>query len=536
MLQMVLLTVLVALTVSLLLVPIVRAVFLRIGLIDKPDAVRKLQKQAIALGGGLAIFCSVCVTFAAIVLWDRYDGEGLLGTLGGQWRVLFGAAGCLMLVGLVDDAFSLRGRQKLLLQILIVVAVVGSGTVVNAIGLFGYDIQLGVLAFPLTVVWLLASINALNLIDGADGMASTAGAVISGGLAIMCLQTGSPLGAVVAAAVCGSLLGFLFFNRPPATIYLGDAGSMTIGLFIGVLAIWGSIKGSTVFSVAPLLALSVPLFDSVIAILRRVLTGRSIYATDRAHLHHRLLDKFSHQSMLGVVALMCATTSAAAIVALQTGHQWVSAAGAMVVLGGLVLTKTFGSAELRMLASRTTHFGQSLLVRNSQSDVAVHQKCVHLQGCRRWDAIWRSLIDFAETRNLSKIKLDLSISWMQEGYHGSWRRSRLPERFNQVALRVPIVVNTHVVGTLEAMGDAEQPGFLDAFEQLIERIRDLTPEVQYLISTPHLAELEFRSAFDSQAHPAGLDPVGVGHSGNDLGAPQGPLVPAFSQAVSPSVR
>src|SRR5690606_34845846 len=211
--------------------------------------------------------------------------------LKGQWLILFGAASVLMLVGLLDDAIALRGRQKLLLQILVVAAIVGGGTVVQSFNLFGYDISLGIFAYPVTVLWLLAAINALNLLDGADAMASTVGAIISGGLAVLCVQTGNPLGAVVAAALSGALIGFLFYNRPPATIYLGDAGSMVIGLFVGVISIWGAVKGSALVSFAPMMVLTLPLFDSAVAILRRVLTGRGIFATDRGHLHHRLLDR-----------------------------------------------------------------------------------------------------------------------------------------------------------------------------------------------------------------------------------------------------
>ncbi|MGV3486655.1 MAG: MraY family glycosyltransferase, partial [Planctomycetaceae bacterium] len=224
--------------IALAVVPIVRFCFRHWGIIDRPDAERKLQTNAVSLGGGLAVFVSLCTTFALVLMGDRYLGEGLLGELDSRWHVLFYSAATLMVVGLADDIFTLRGRQKLLLQILIVMAVVAGGTVVQSVELLGHRVDLGIFAFPLTVIWLLAAINALNLIDGADGMASTVGAIISGGLAILCLQIGSPLGAVVAAALCGSLFGFLCFNRPPASIYLGDAGSMVIGLFVGVISIW----------------------------------------------------------------------------------------------------------------------------------------------------------------------------------------------------------------------------------------------------------------------------------------------------------
>lgn len=481
--HLVLIAILFSVAIAMAVVPVVRACFRSWGIIDRPDAERKLQTHAVSLGGGLAVFVSLCAAFAVVLLGDRYLGGGHLGTLDNRWYVLFYSAASLLMVGLADDIFTLRGRQKLLLQILIVLAVVGGGTVVQSVAFLGYRFDLGIFAFPLTVLWLLAAINALNLIDGADGMASTVGAIISGGLAILCLQTGSPLGAVVAATLCGSLLGFLCFNRPPASIYLGDAGSMVIGLFVGVISIWSSVKGSTLLSVAPLLLLSLPLFDSSIAILRRVLTGRSIYATDRGHLHHRLLDRFSHPNMLLVVAALTTLTSAAGILSVLYQQQWIAIAGVALVLSFLVLTRLFGSAELSMLVRRAAHFGESLLVRSNQSDQQVHQKTVQLQGCYHWDAIWSSLVEFAVDRDLAKIKLDVSIAWMQEGYHGSWQRSRLPERSEQLLLRMPIYLNNKLVGRLEVVGNAKASSIVDTLDQLNDRFAELLAQIQLLIDT-----------------------------------------------------
>ncbi len=476
-----LLSLAVAVATSLMLVPVVRHFCRLLGVVDKPDAERKLQSNAVSLGGGLAVFASVCVTFTAVLLCDRYFGDGVLGVLDQRWHVLFYSAAALMLIGLFDDAFTLRGRQKLLLQILVVVGVVGGGTVVQTVRILGTSIDLGVFAFPLTVIWLLAAINALNLLDGADGMASTAGSIISGGLAILCFQTNTPLGAVVAAALCGSLLGFLVFNRPPASIYLGDAGSMVIGLFVGVLSIWGSVKGSALASVAPLLVLTLPLFDSSIAILRRVLTGRSIYATDRAHLHHRLLDRFSHPMMLVVVASLCTITSITSILSVTFQQQWIAFFGVALVIALLVLTRSFGNAELHMLVKRGANFGESLLVRSNHTDGKVHQKTVQLQGNRQWDAIWNSLVEFAMDRHLSKIKLDLSIAWMQEGYHGSWQRSRLPEKSQQLVLKMPLYLDTKMVGRIEVIASAQSPEIMETLDLLSDRFRELQHQVQFLV-------------------------------------------------------
>ena len=287
---------------SVMLVPSVRSLALQWGFVDRPDSDRKLHRKPIALCGGVAVFAAIVVSFLAIIQIDRRLEWFELGVVETRWYVLFFAVAAILLVGLIDDAWSLRGRQKLLLQFLIITALVGSGTIIEIVSVFGKEVHLGPIAFPVTVLWLLIAVNALNLIDGADGMATTVGCFVSAGLTVLAWQTGSPMGAVLAVSLSGALIGFLFFNRPPATIFLGDAGSMMIGLFVGVLAVWSSVKESTVLASAPVAILALPLFDSSAAILRRWLTGRSIYATDRAHLHHLLQERFGPRGMLVVVA------------------------------------------------------------------------------------------------------------------------------------------------------------------------------------------------------------------------------------------
>lgn len=481
--QLILVSAICALALAAAIVPLVRFSFRQLGFVDKPDRERKLHTDAVSLGGGLAIFLAVGVAFGVVLSLDRFLGDSQLGVLRSKWYTLFGAAGTLMLVGLVDDIYTLRGRQKLLFQLLIVVAVVGSGTLVQKIEFFGSEINLGNFAYPLTVLWLLAAINALNLIDGADGMASTAGAIISGGLAVLCVLTGSPLGAIVAAALSGALVGFLLYNRPPATIYLGDAGSMIVGLFIGVISIWSSVKGSTLLSVAPLVVLTVPLFDSLIAILRRVLTGRSIYATDRGHLHHRLLDRFDHATMLAVVAILCGATTLSAIVSVYLGQQIIALMGVGLVLGALVFTRSFGDAELRMLASRTSHLGESLLTRSKLCETDSRQRSVQLQGNRCWDDIWSSLVEFADDRGLAQLKLDIGIAWMHEGYHGAWRRSQMPEKTDQASLKLPIYVDQRLVGRLDVICNAKSQSLNVTLQLLLDRASELSDQIKQLMDT-----------------------------------------------------
>ncbi len=339
---------------ALFLVPCVRVVAHQVGMVDNPDAERKLHHKSVALGGGIAVFAAIFVTFVATVIYDRYFGSFLLGYLTTEWYGLFFAAGAMLLVGLIDDLWSMRGRQKLLLQILIISAVIGTGTLIEKIGLFGTDIYLGAFGYPITMLWLLVAVNALNLIDGADGMATTAGCIISLGLGILSLNNGPSLSAVVAFALAGGLLAFLIFNRPPASIFLGDAGSMMIGLFVGVLAMWSNVKESTVLASAPVAILAIPLFDSSAAVVRRWLTGRSIYATDRGHLHHLLQEKFGSTGMLLVVAGLCTFTTLLSVLSTRYDLPLLAGLGVFGVVTALVCTRSFGHAECRLVVRKIT--------------------------------------------------------------------------------------------------------------------------------------------------------------------------------------
>lgn len=472
---------LLAFLISAALVPVVRAMSRRCGLVDRPDQVRKLQRVPISLGGGVAVYLSVVAVLIGLLLAEIPLVLGLPERVPQRWIMLMLACGVLLVVGLLDDAIGIRGRQKLLLQLLTVGLVVGSGTVVQSLQVFGLSAQLGLFAVPVTMIWLLAAINALNLIDGADGFASTAGAVISGGLALLCWLSGAPLAATVAASLAGALAGFLLYNRPPATIYLGDAGSMVIGLCLGTIALWSSLEGTALHSVAPLVVMAIPLFDIAVAVLRRSLTGRSIYTTDRGHMHHRLLGRFSPWQALALIATLCATTAAGAVLGVHWGQPAIALGAAVLVLGLLVGSGWFGAAELRMFGLRMAQFVDSLVILRSDSESPGHQRAVRLQGQRCWEAIWNPLVDLAVEQGLARLRLDVGIAWMQEGYHGLWRRAAPVEKSEQASLKIPIFVNHHLVGTLEATCYGDRADVTNTLALLVERAGELGHQIGRLI-------------------------------------------------------
>ncbi len=457
-------------------------------MIDKPDAERKLHTTPIALGGGLAVFIALTISFAATILIDRNYYEYSLGFLNNhRWYVLFFAAFAILVVGLVDDRWALRGRQKLLAQCLIVASVAGSGTIINSIGLFSYNLELGALAMPITMLWLLIAINALNLIDGADGMATTVGCIVCLGLGLISSRSGVNLTGILCFSIAGALAGFFMFNRPPATIYLGDAGSMMIGFFVGVLAIWSNIKESTVLSSAPVAILALPLFDSSAAILRRWLTGRSIYVTDRAHLHHLLQAKYGSYGMLVVVAMLCSLTTGLSFVSIYFNLPWAAGAGVFFVFGLLVLTRSFGYAETRLVAVRFSHFCRSFSTPPTRIDTEKLHRTHSLQGDGSWETIWEPLVEKAQAHDLASLKIDLNLAWLHEGYHASWQSVRMPEKAYQLTMCVPLFTRRTKdgsqisIGRVNLVASANAPEVYSRVSEFIEQLGELSPQIDLVI-------------------------------------------------------
>ena len=445
-------------------------------IIDRPDGHHKSHKLPVALGGGVAIFLSATVTFAVEFLSSSKLQESLDSEkpfLGG----LLVAGAWIVSLGLYDDRFGMKGRYKLVGQLVATLIVIASGLQIHAFSMFGTTIELGALSIPFTIFWLLGAINSLNLLDGIDGLATTIGIILCATITLMALMIGQVAIAIVGAVFVGSMIGFLRFNYPPATIYLGDAGSMLIGLVVGSLAIGGSIKATATLGLAaPVAIWALPMFDSMMAILRRKLTGRSIYAVDRGHLHHRLMSRFGKNTVvLAVVSVCCVVTCAGALLSILMKTDLVAIISVLLVMCILVVSQAFGYVEIRMLLSRL----KSIFLPSGKT----HAVAFQLQGTREWDMIWQALMEFAEKNQLVEIKLDINLAAAQEGFHASWRRPCNSEKRERWQTVIPLFAGEHVVGRLMVFG-RHQPGLssCEAIDQLINFLEPIEAEVVKLAS------------------------------------------------------
>jgi UDP-GlcNAc:undecaprenyl-phosphate/decaprenyl-phosphate GlcNAc-1-phosphate transferase len=486
--------------------PFLRQVALRCGLVDHPDGRRKIHSRPIPVVGGVAIFFATTVTLIAALAWSDTWTE----LTGDHGRVYFGlllASAVIAAVGVVDDRRGLRGRHKLVGQFVAVAIVMAFGLQVRSIGLLGWQIDLGSLAPIFTAFWLLGAINSLNLIDGMDGLLGSVGVIVTLSMAVMAFLIGPAgwLAACIAAALAGALLGFLCFNFPPAAIFMGDCGSMLVGLVVGVLAIESSLKGpATVALAGPLALLVIPIFDTSAAIVRRKLTGRSIYTTDRGHLHHVLQRSgMSNRSVLLLVAGLCLLASGGALLTLARNNELYALLSGASVVGILVVRRLFGHAEFLLIKERL--LAVAVAVRYGHQTGRVHQLEVRLQGSADWNELWRDLTACAEQLNLRTVCLDVNAPAIHEGYHARW--DRLQGGDDPAAYwraEIPLHAHGHVVGRLEVIAQRDHETVWRKVALVAKIVEDVELAVSNLTVPPRPGP---RPAGSRPATPRGGEPA-----------------------------
>ncbi len=460
----------------LVLIPIVRCLATRCGLVDRPDGRRKVQSRPIALGGGIAILASAILGAAATAIIPGLPRE----QVAALWPRAFGlglAALVICGVGVADDYHLIRGRHKLIGQAAAVAIVIVFGVMVRSINLFGWQLELGLLALPFTAFLLLGAINSLNLLDGMDGMLGSVGAIISLALAGMAAMAGNWAVAGLATALAGALLAFLRYNLPPASIYLGDSGSMLVGLVVGSLAIESSLKAPTTIALsAPVVLLTLPIFDTAAAIIRRKLTGRSIYTTDRGHLHHCLLRRgYSVWRVLLLVCSFSAATGLAVLASEAFNNEWIALLTGLAVVAILIVTRLFGFAEMVLVHERL----RALVVSLFQSGMRgpTRQIEVRLQGSADWTELWDGIKTCAWELNLREVCLDVNAPSLHEGYHARWDRGLEEDETPQLwRAEIPLKVRGLLVGRLEVVGQPdEEPMWVKiaALSKALEHVADV---------------------------------------------------------------
>ncbi len=269
--------------------PLFMKVGLSLGMVDRPNDRKVSSRQGITLTGGPTVFvgCALGLLVAQFPADPSNEFEvKLLGfLLGGS---------ILLCVGLWDDRFYLSAWQKLPFQIVASLVAIWSGFSIDhftsPFTLTTYDLPV-LISWPITLAWILLVTNALNLIDGLDGLATGMGAIVAMTLVVICWQANQVMGVVMGLSLLGALLGFLPFNFPPARAFLGDSGAYFLGFTLALISVQAYRKEALVTFIVPLIALAVPLLDVALSILRRLRRRDQIFSPDNMHMHHRLLRK-----------------------------------------------------------------------------------------------------------------------------------------------------------------------------------------------------------------------------------------------------
>ena len=300
--------------ISFITTPVVRALAHKVGAIDVPKDGRRMHDHPLPRMGGLAIFFGFLLTVLVFSPLTRQSRGMLLGAV------------IIVILGIFDDIYSLPALPKFAVQILAALVAVWTGSMITILSnpnIFSSNPywELGWLAWPVTVIWIVAITNAVNLIDGLDGLACGVSTIGSMSMLVIALVVREGDVAILMAALAGACLGFLPYNLNPAKIFMGDTGATFLGYILAVVSIQGMFKMYNIISfVVPFLMLGLPIFDTSFAFIRRIAHGQSPMHPDRSHVHHRLIDMgFTQKQAVAVLYVISAILGLSAVVLTTSG-------------------------------------------------------------------------------------------------------------------------------------------------------------------------------------------------------------------------
>lgn len=383
--------------VSLLVTPVIRDLFLRLGLVDLPDE-RKLHAQPTPRSGGIAIMLSCAASFCIAYLLRP---EGAVISI--QHRVLMTAVlpatVLIFAIGIADDLLDLKPRYKLLGQF------VASAFAIS----MGAHLTLPHVPFwlnaAISMMWLLACTNAVNLIDGMDGLASGVSLLAAGTTLAVALLHGNYGLMLATAPLVGALFGFLRYNFAPASVFLGDAGSLTVGFILGCLGMVWSTHTAGLGLLGPLLTLALPLLDVTLAISRRFLRRVPIFKADRGHIHHRILALGFSTRRATLILYGCCLVFASLALLQSVGKREID----IIILALFIVIILLGVHRLEYVEFRAVRrVLQNGALRNVVADEINMQELRHaLVGASTAEDCWHALRHVCEDPNISEVTMQI---------------------------------------------------------------------------------------------------------------------------------
>ena len=410
----------------------------RLNLADMPG-VRKVHREPIPRIGGLAVYLSIVLLVLPALLLVGPTSDASRQTQSKMWVLLLGAT-TVCLLGLADDIKALRARLKLLVQFAAATLVYWGGIRIGSIAVAQWTpVDLGWLAWPLTVLWIVGITNAVNLSDGVDGLATGVSMIACGVIAILAVRSDQMPIALLMVAVLGALTGFLCFNFYPARIFLGDSGSLFLGFIIAATSVLCFMESHAFAALAlPAVALGVPILDTVLSVVRRFVARRPIFAPDRGHFHHRLLHLgLGQRRVVSIVygSTLLAVCPSLLMLSADARTSLVLFAGVFVSL--FALFHAVGVVRLRTVVAGL----QSRLHLSHQAREEISEFCdlqLQFDGAQSPRAWWQALCHAANQLDFAWISVDITDSEGNTETH-LWRRSKTPPPSARVTIvRVPV--------------------------------------------------------------------------------------------------
>ncbi len=438
-----------AFAVAAMLTPLLRALAPLVGGVDKVQA-RKVHTRPTPRIGGVAIVLAFFVPLVGLLLYETEVGRRFLADVPRVVGLFVGGL-AIALLGFYDDLHGLGAKQKFAVQTAVAVLMYALGYRIDAISHPFADaaIPLGAFSLPFTVVWIVGIINAMNLIDGLDGLAGGVAIIAVGLIFVVSKYRPDDLMCLFMASLGGALLGFLLYNFNPATIFMGDTGSMFLGFVLASTAITSSQKSSTtVAMLVPIIGLGLPIADTLLAMVRRALRGRPLFSADKDHIHHRLLALgLSHRQAVLVLYGVCLAFAGAAWG--LTRAKGGPAAAILAVLGAASV------ALLRLLGYLATDpvsrsLDAQLRERNLRLRGQLKGITDALRNLSEIDAGWEVVKPLAPALDLHEMTLTLVLSEVDGETTRSvhlWRSSHAVSPY-----AVPCLARFDLVGTGELAG------------------------------------------------------------------------------------
>ncbi len=412
------------------------------GVVAFPTERRHVHSAPIPRLGGVAIYLAfVLGSLGAILLAYRFPQLSMALGLSAQVRPLLSIllAGTLVFaVGVYDDLRNASATAKFAVQAVAGALLFFSGLrILDVPVLFGTNHPVGVLVgLPLTMLWVIGITNAFNLIDGLDGLAAGSALFSTLVVFVVSMVSGAPLVVLVSSALAGAILGFLRFNFNPATIFLGDSGSLFIGFMLSALALQGAQKASTVVAVAiPVVSFGLPILETALSVLRRFLSGRPVFTADKEHIHHKLLELgYSHRQVVIVLYAVSAIFGLLSLFLLWPSGRTVGLVLTIIGIGVWMGVQHLGYlefGELQRVAMRTMEQREvvinNLALRRAVAELGVASD--YRQICRVLEAGFNTndfdgfqLVVFRNPNSRDYPPIHRNADQISDAMHFDWRR------------------------------------------------------------------------------------------------------------------